>query len=450
MWKTALPLIGLLCLAGSVFSETAIPKEDAFPTRALGLLKPGEAVPLDEGFRNPPPISRVHCSWQIHGGACTEDEITRELEEFKDKGLGGVWIKDTWNMPRDAQTRHLKDIPFMSPEWLDKYAFIAAECKRLGLICRCWLGSGWNAGGPWVTPELSSQVIGFEKSTAIEGPTTFEGRIPERHGVGGDANTPAELRGDEAFVLAVEATAGKVVDLSDKVDENLHVRWDVPEGRWHLYTCFHQPSYKRTMSSSRSGEGLHHDHLIAAGTDLQLANVAEPLLKTLGPFEKTAFDGFHCDSWELGNPTWTPGFRKAFRKRCGYDPVPYLPVLAGERSIPNGKRFLYDFRNTVSDLIVETHYRRVEDWCVRHGVAFDAEASGGPGHRIPNDLLKAAGAVGIPMGELWIHGRDYVSHEKTGRRHLPAGRKPAQPLLCELLAERGGRSRLGPLGHSPD
>ncbi|MBN2579890.1 MAG: hypothetical protein JXB10_12955 [Pirellulales bacterium] len=409
MWKTTLPLIGLLCLVGNAFSETAIPREGDLPTRALGLLKPGEVVPLREGFRDPPPISRVHCSWQIHGGACTEEEITRELEEFKDKGLGGVWIKDTWNMPRDAQTEHIKDIPFLSPEWLDKYAFIEAECRRLGLICRSWLGSGWNAGGPWVPPELSSQVLRFEKSTAFEGPTPFFSvRIPERRGVGGDADTLEKFRDGDAFVLAVRASDGKVVDLSDKVDGNLHVTWKVPEGKWHLYTFFHEPSYKRTMSSSRAGEGLHHDHLSEAGTDLQLKNVAERFLKKLGPFEKTAFDGFHCDSWELGNPTWTPGFRKAFEKRCGYDLVPYLPFLAGERSIPNGKRFFYDFRNTLSDLIVETHYRRVNDWCVRHGVAFDAEASAGPSHLIPNDLLKAGGAVGIPMGELWIHGRDYV------------------------------------------
>jgi hypothetical protein len=134
--------------------------------------------------------------------------------------------------------------------------------------------------------------------------------------------------------------------------------------------------------------------------------VAEPMLAKLGTFDGTAFDGFNCDSWELGHPTWTPGFRRAFMARRGYDPIPYLPVLAGYEVGAAGRRFLFDLRTTVSDLIVETHYRRVSEWCRARGVAFEAQA-GGP-HRGPKDLLQAQGAVDIPMGEFWMHGRSYV------------------------------------------
>jgi hypothetical protein len=95
--------------------------ETCGPTRALGVLKPGKPVPLDEGFGDPPPICRVQCWWQCHGSAFTKEEITRQLEEFKAKGFGGVTVKDTTNMPRDEKTQHIADIDYMSPKWLEMF-----------------------------------------------------------------------------------------------------------------------------------------------------------------------------------------------------------------------------------------------------------------------------------------------------------------------------------------
>ena len=416
---SARPLLGVVALllagAAPLGVMAAACTETSGPTRALGLFKPGRPVALDEGFRDPPPISRVQCWWQCHGSAFTKAEITRQLEEFKAKGFGGVTVKDTLAMPRDEKTAHVKDIPFMSPQWLDMFAHIVTECKRLGLICRSRLGSGWNAGGPWVTAEMSSQIVAFARSQPLAGPAKYAASIPIAKS---GAPTLKALLSDEAFVLAVRDADGEAVDLTAKVSDERKLAWDVPEGTWTLLSCFSAPSGVRVMSASPSGSGLHHDHLSAAGTDLQLRSVAERMLASLGAPESTAFDGFNCDSWELGTPTWTPGFRKAFIERRGYDPLPYLPYLAqvtdkrfrtskiaGKLS-GKGERFLYDFRTTVSDLINETHYTRIAAWCRKRGVAFEAE-SGGP-HIMPNDLLQGLGAVHIPMGEFWMRQRSNV------------------------------------------
>ena len=176
-------VLSLFCLettifAGSAATRTADPAESGGPTRALGFYKPGQPVPLEEGFRDPPAISRVQCWWQPPGSPFTKDEITRELEEFKAKGMGGVTIKDTDEMPRDEHTAHIKDIPFMSEQWLDMFAHIVAECGRLGLICRSRSSSGWNEGGPWIPPEMSIKTLVFAKSQPLQGPTTYSGPIP--------------------------------------------------------------------------------------------------------------------------------------------------------------------------------------------------------------------------------------------------------------------------------
>jgi len=393
--------------------------ETAGPTRALGLFKPGDAVGLEEGFRDPPPISRVQCWWQCHGSAFTKKEITRQLEEFKAKGMGGVTIKDTGasyketvSMPRDEKTAHIKDVPYMSPQWLDMFAHIVAECGRLGMICRSRLGSGWNEGGPWVTPEMSSQMLAFVKSKPITGPGKYAGPIPTAED---GSPTAKALESGEAFVVAVPDAGGERVDLTDKVSEDRKLAWDVPNGTWTLVCCFSKPSGVLNMSTSPAGAGLHHDHLSTAAADLHLKNVAGRMLARLGTFENTAFDGLNHDSWELGNPTWTPGFRQAFIERRGYDPVPYLHVMMsveaqGHRGFSDSKvsgklseeelRFLFDLRTTASDLIVENFYRHVTRWCRAHGVAFEAEA-GGPAV-VPKDLIEAQGAVDIPMGEFWL------------------------------------------------
>ena len=382
----------------------------AGPTRALGLYKPGAPVDLVDGFRDPPPISRAQCWWQCHGSAFTKREIARQLEEFKAKGMGGVTIKDTIEKPRDERTAPIEDIPFMSAEWLDMFEHIVAECGRLGLIVRSRLGSGWNCGGPWVTPEMASQAVRCAGPVAIEGPVRYSGPIPTEKG----QPARAAIAAGEAFVVAVSASRKERIDLSGRVREDLTLIWDVPEGQWELFSCFSapDPDGRAVMSSSGSGAGLHHDHLSEEGTDLQLAHVAEPMLARLGSFDDTAFDGFNVDSWELGNPTWTPGFRQTFIDRRGYDPVPFLPLFARiatrhigrlvtiDNPAVEERRFLRDLRDTVSELVVETHYARISDWCREHGVALEGQA-GGP-FVVPRDMLSSQGAVDIPMGEFWM------------------------------------------------
>src|SRR5215475_313056 len=51
-------------------------------------------VPLEEGWKNPPPMARTQCWWWWLNGNVTKEAITRDLEEMKAKGLGGANIID--------------------------------------------------------------------------------------------------------------------------------------------------------------------------------------------------------------------------------------------------------------------------------------------------------------------------------------------------------------------
>ena len=53
------------------------------------------------------------------------------------------------------------------------------------------------------------------------------------------------------------------------------------------------------------------------------------LLAEMTPEERKGLTFIEEDSWEAGSPTWTETFPEEFKKRRGYDLLPYLPVLAG-------------------------------------------------------------------------------------------------------------------------
>lgn len=394
--------------AGTAFhADLAAPAtiREERPARAPGLFKAAPDVTLEAGFVNPPAIARVQCWWQLPGSAITRKEATRELEEFKARGMGGVTLKDTLEMPRDEHTAQVKDVPFMSDDWLDLFAHIVAECGRLGLICRSRSSSGWNEGGPWIPLSQSSKALAFARSAPVRGPSQFAGPIPR------DAKGQPEaalIKSGDLAVLAVEATGKEVADLTDTVNADGTLFWKVPEGTWTILSCFGKPTGTRLMSTSKGGAGLHHDHLSREAADLHLRLFGGRMSARLGKFKETAFDGFNSDGFEFGNPTWTPGLREIFRQRCRYDLAPWLPVLAGFDLGDRGRRFRYDFQRTISDLVVTNFYQHSSAWCRERGVAFEAQGVGGPGHALPMDFISACGEVDIPMGEAWIHGRTYA------------------------------------------
>ena len=79
----------------------------------------------------------------------------------------------------------------------------------------------------------------------------------------------------------------------------------------------------------------------------------------------------HIDSWEVGSQNWTPQFREEFQRLRGYDPLPFLPVMTGRvvDSLEVSERFLWDLRQTVSDLLVENYAGHFRELAHRHGLA---------------------------------------------------------------------------------
>lgn len=121
---------------------------------------------------------------------------------------------------------------------------------------------------------------------------------------------------------------------------------------------------------------------------------------------------------------WTPKFPSWFEKQNGYDPVVWLGALSGwtVKNKDVSQRFLYDYKKTVSDLLIHSHYVTGSAVCREYGLELAGEA-GGPGPPVwntcPVDALKALGNVSIPRGEFWIQHRNiFLVKEIASASHI--------------------------------
>jgi hypothetical protein len=82
----------------------------------------------------------------------------------------------------------------------------------------------------------------------------------------------------------------------------------------------------------------------------------------------------------------------------GYDPLPFLPVLTGRvvASLDISERFLWDLRQTISELVVQNYAGRFRELAHQHGLRLSIEAYDGC-----CDDMTYAGQADEPMGEFW-------------------------------------------------
>ncbi len=201
------------------------------------------------------------------------------------------------------------------------------------------------------------------------------------------------------------AETASIVDLTDRIDSNGRVQWDVPEGDWIIqrYVCTNTGETLKVPSPQ--SDGLATDHFSEEATRVFLGELVRRLQAKLGDLGATALKQLYLASYEVRGPVWTPEMLSLFRRYRGYDMTPYLPALSGNVVVDQDttRRFLYDYRKTLGQLLVDAYYRAAVDVAHDAGVGIESEA-GGPGppiHNVPVDALEALGAIDEVRGEFW-------------------------------------------------
>jgi len=215
-------------------------------------------------------------------------------------------------------------------------------------------------------------------------------------------DTTLLLEDDPAVPGEEDTLTADVIDLTAKVDEEGTLRWDVPAGAWQVLRFGGTIGNRSHVSTCSEGwEGYSLDVLDAGAFGRYWDAVVEPLIADAGPLAGTTLRYLHTDSWEVEPLNWTPTMADEFRRRRGYDLLPWMPVLGGRivdsRNASN--RFLHDFRKTLGDLAIDNHYRPFRDGAHKHGLQIHPE-SGGP-HAVPVDAQRCLGWNDMPMSEFW-------------------------------------------------
>lgn len=127
---------------------------------------------LGADFATPPLAVRPAVWWYWGESVTTDTGITKDLEALKRAGFGGVVVYEQVFTDRPDALRSL------SPEWLERFRFAAAECARLDLTLEVNVSNGFVAGGPWITPELGMQrLVGTE--TRVTGGRSLSIALPQ-------------------------------------------------------------------------------------------------------------------------------------------------------------------------------------------------------------------------------------------------------------------------------
>lgn len=195
-----------------------------------------------------------------------------------------------------------------------------------------------------------------------------------------------------------------VVDLAGKMDADGTLHWDAPAGHWTVLRMGYALTGARNRPSVPAGSGLEVDKLNSKYVQQYFAGYMDPMKQHLGDLIGNTVQYMTMDSWEAGMQNWTDDMIPEFKRLRGYDPTPYLPVLAGHvvGSAQISDRFLWDFRRTLADLYASQFYGTMDDELHKLGMKAYSEASG-VALEIPEDTLLNKSHIDIPMAEFWVH-----------------------------------------------
>ena len=253
----------------------------------------------------------------------------------------------------------------------------------------------------------------FEISELVLHPGARVSRFEEKAGF-------ANLIGLDAFptppVSANDAIhKNDIVDLTSKMNPDGTLNWTPAAGNWVVLRFGYSLTGVTNHPASPEGTGLEVDKL-------NREDVKEYMNKYLDNYKNAVGDlmgkrGLRyviSDSWEAGTANWTDDMVAQFTKRRGYDPRPWMPVLAGRviESAQDSDRFLWDFRKTLGELLAENHYDQINDILHARGMGHYGE-SHEEGRAFIGDGMEVKRGNDVPMSAMWTQ-KPGVNNEQYG------------------------------------
>ncbi len=200
--------------------------------------------------------------------------------------------------------------------------------------------------------------------------------------------------------------AQEVLDISSLVSDG-RLCWDVPPGRWKVLRIGASLIGKQNHPASPEATGLEVDKLDPGAWERYFHNYIDFFSEAAGGMiGSRGIKYILADSYEAEFQNWTPSLLQEFRRRRGYDALPWLPVMTGTvlHSASESDRFLWDWRLTIGELF-EENYSRMSEIARRdygmEGCYIEAHANG---RVFGADGMSMKRSAVWPMSEMWVPG----------------------------------------------
>lgn len=207
---------------------------------------------------------------------------------------------------------------------------------------------------------------------------------------------------------AMGADPAKVIDLTAKMRTDGSLDWTPPKGTWRVIRLGSSLLGTTNHPAPPEATGLEVDKFDGAAVRRYLEHYLGTYKDAAGPelVGKRGVRALLTDSIEVGAANWTPRMVEQFRRLRGYDPIPYLPTLAGVLigSREQSDKFLRDYRQTLADLMASEHYGTVAQVAHENGLKVYGEALEDNRPSLGDDMAMRAHAD-VPMAALWTFGR---------------------------------------------
>ena len=353
--------------------------------------------------------------WWWEGSAVNKKDLTAAMQKYQAAGLGGLEITPIYGV----KGHESEFINFLSPQWMDMLQHTLTEGKRLGLGIDMANATGWPFGGPWVTPtdacknaniktyivkggEQLNELIRFTQQPLFRSESRAKVDWKDlSYPIATNKNLQSYAFDQVRFEMTLKPNTiiaygekGEVLDVTSKVDESGKLNWTAPAGNWKVVALFIGFHGKMVERAAPGGEGDVIDHFNAMA-----------LKHYLNRFD-SAFKGknisgirsFFNDSYEVddarGQSNWTPDFLNEFKVRRGYDLKEYLPQLFARDSSEMGRRLMADYRQTISDLLLDNFTKPWQHWATGKNKLIRNQSHGSPAN-----ILDLYAVVDIPETE---------------------------------------------------
>ena len=306
--------------------------------------------------------------WWWMGNAVDSAGIRHNLVSLNKAGIGGVEITPIYGVKGEEDNY----IPYLSPKWMALLDFTIKTADSLGMGVDMSLGTGWPYGGPQVEHKHAAKRL-----------VSFNQQLKRNESISQTVGDTI-VKGDPMKLIGIYAYASddSFIDLTNKVSEG-QLKWRAKEDDYSIYFVYQALTGQKVKRAAPGGKGYTVDHYSKEA----LEDYTEPFDKVFHKMDVN-LRGVFNDSYEVYGTDFTPGFFTAFYTKRGYDLRPYLNRLLEKRDDPITNRIRSDYRETISELLLEEFDKPWTQWAHKQGFITRLQAHGSPGNLI--DIYAAA------------------------------------------------------------